>query len=75
MQHTARGKPKIAKKCTLPLTSVRPVDLIVSEIAIIGFPNGRATLFETAPGVSVAQVVEATEASLITPDRIVEMML
>ena len=75
MQHTARGKPKIVKTCTLPLTSVRPVDLIVSEMAVIGFPNGRATLFETAPEVSVAQVVEATEASLMIPDRIVEMRL
>src|SRR6478735_5756310 len=54
MQHTAKGKPKIVKKCSLPVTAVRPVDLIVSEIAVIGFPDGRATLFETAPGVSVA---------------------
>src|SRR6478736_5638154 len=75
MQHTAKGKPKIVKKCTLPLTSIRPVDLIVSEIAVIGFPDGRATLFETAPGVSVAQVVQSTEAPLITPDRILEMKL
>lgn len=75
MQHTARGKPKIVRTCTLPLTSVRPVDLIVSDMAVIGFPSGRATLFETAPGVSVAQVIEATEASLMTPDRIVEMRL
>src|SRR6476620_10864530 len=75
MQHTAKGKPKVVKKCTLPLTSIRPVDLIVSEIAVIGFPNGRATLLETAPGISVAQVVQSTEAPLITPDRILEMKL
>jgi acetate CoA/acetoacetate CoA-transferase beta subunit len=75
MQHTAKGKPKIVKTCTLPLTSVRPVDLVVSELAVIGFPEGRATLLETAPGVSVAQVVAATEASLIKPDRVPEMKL
>ena len=75
MQHTAKGKPKIVKTCTLPLTSVRPVDLVVTEMAVIGFPGGRATLLETAPGVSVEQVVGATEAPLITPDRILEMNL
>ena len=53
MQHTAKGAPKIVKKCTLPITSTRPVDLVVTELAVIAFPEGRATLVETAPGVSV----------------------
>ena len=75
MQHTAKGKPKIVNKCALPLTSVRPVDLVVTEMAVIGFPKGQATLLETAPGVSVAQVVAATEAALVKPDRIQEMRL
>jgi len=75
MQHTAKGKPKIVDKCALPLTSVRPVDLVVTEMAVIGFPDGQATLLETAPGVSVAQVVAATEAALAKPDRIPEMKL
>ena len=52
MQHTAKGKPKIVKTCSLPLTSVRPVDLVVTEMAVIGFPDGRATLLETASGVT-----------------------
>jgi acetate CoA/acetoacetate CoA-transferase beta subunit len=73
MQHTARGKPKIVNKCTLPLTSVRPVDLVVSEMAVIGFPDGHATLLERGPGVSVDQVVAGTEAKLALPDRIPEM--
>jgi acetate CoA/acetoacetate CoA-transferase beta subunit len=75
MQHTAKGKPKIVDKCTLPLTSARPVDLLVSELAVIGFPGGRATLLETAPGVSVEQVVAATEARLAIPDKVPEMPL
>jgi acetate CoA/acetoacetate CoA-transferase beta subunit len=74
MQHTAKGKPKIVKTCSLPLTSVRPVDLVVTEMAVIGFPNGRATLLETAIGVSVAEVVRATEADLAVPDKVPEMM-
>jgi len=75
MQHTARGKPKIVKACTLPLTSTRPVDLVVTELAVITFADGRARLMETAPGVTAAQVVDATEAPLSLPDQIPEMAL
>jgi acetate CoA/acetoacetate CoA-transferase beta subunit len=75
MQHTAKGKPKIVNRCTLPLTAVRPVDLVVSEMAVIGFASGRATLMETAPGISVADVINATEAELMVPGKIPEMQL
>src|SRR5262249_1107439 len=64
MQHTAKGKSKIVKKCTLPVTSMRPVDMVVTELAVIAFQDGRAMLVETGPGVSVAQVMAATEAEL-----------
>jgi acetate CoA/acetoacetate CoA-transferase beta subunit len=75
MQHTAKGKPKIVKKCSLPLTSARPVDLVVSELAVIEFAGGRATLVETGPGVSVEQVSAATEAQLQIPDKVPQMRL
>jgi len=75
MQHTAKGKPKIVKKCGLPLTSARPVDLLVTELAVIAFPNGQATLMETGPGVSAEQVVSATEAELVLPAKIPAMQL
>jgi acetate CoA/acetoacetate CoA-transferase beta subunit len=75
MQHTAKGKAKIVRKCDLPLTSIRPVDLVVSEMAVIAFPGGRATLLETAPGVSVEQVAAATEAALAVADNVAEMCL
>lgn len=69
MQHTAKGRPKIVRECSLPLTSDRPVDLVVTELAVIGFPEGRATLLETAEGVTVAEVVAATEADLaVSPE-------
>ncbi|MBC5783809.1 3-oxoacid CoA-transferase subunit B [Ramlibacter sp. USB13] len=64
MQHTARGKPKIVERCTLPLTSSRPVDLVVTELAVIAQQGGRLKLLETAPGVTVEQVLAATEAKL-----------
>lgn len=75
MQHTAKGKPKIVSKCSLPLTSARPVDLVVSELAVIEFADGRATLKETGPGVSIEQVIAATEAQLAIPDKVPEMRL
>jgi acetate CoA/acetoacetate CoA-transferase beta subunit len=75
MQHTAKGNPKIVPACTLPLTSVRVVDLVVTELAVIGFPDGRATLMETAPEVSVDQVLAATSAPLVVPEHVPEMAL
>ena len=75
MQHTAKGKSKIVRECSLPLTSVRAVNLVVTELAVIGFPCGRATLLETAPGVTVDQVREATEAELAVPASVRAMDL
>jgi acetate CoA/acetoacetate CoA-transferase beta subunit len=67
MQHTAKGRSKVVRECSLPLTSDRAVDLLVTELAVIAFPGGRATLVETADGVSVEEVVAATEAELLMP--------
>jgi len=75
MQHAAKGKSKIVKKCNLPLTSVRTIDLVVTDMAVIGFPDGRATLMETAPGVSVADVIANTEAELVVPAKVPEMAI
>jgi acetate CoA/acetoacetate CoA-transferase beta subunit len=75
MQHTAKGATKIVKKCLLPVTSLRPIDMVVTEMAVIAFRDGRATLVETAPGVSAAQVVAATDAELTVPDQVPVMAL
>jgi acetate CoA/acetoacetate CoA-transferase beta subunit len=75
MQHAAKGKSKIVAKCTLPLTSARPIDMVVTDLAVITFPDGRATLLETAPGLKVAEVLAVTEAELVIPDRVPEMRL
>src|SRR6266699_1316365 len=56
MQHVAKGGSKIVKKCTLPITSTRPVDLVVTELAVIKFSEGKAILLETGPRISPAQV-------------------
>jgi acetate CoA/acetoacetate CoA-transferase beta subunit len=57
------------------VTSSRTVDLVVTEMAVIGYPGGRATLLETGPGVSVEQVVAATEAELVLPEKIPPMQI
>jgi acetate CoA/acetoacetate CoA-transferase beta subunit len=75
MQHSARGRSKVVSKCDLPLTSIRPVDLLVTDLAVIGFPNGCATIQETAPGVSVEQVIAATEAELLVAENVLSMQL
>ena len=75
MQHAAKGKSKIVQKCGLPLTSMRPVDLVVTDMAVMGFEGGRITLKETAPGVSVAEVIAVTEAELAIQDKVPEMKL
>jgi acetate CoA/acetoacetate CoA-transferase beta subunit len=75
MQHAAKGKSKIVVKCNLPLTSSRPVDLVVTDMAVIGFPGGKATLLETAPGISVAEVMAVTEAELVILNDVPAMTL
>lgn len=75
MQHAAKGKSKIVRKCELPLTSARPVDLVVTDMAVIGFEDGKITLLETALGISVAEVMAVTEAELSIPDKVPEMKI
>jgi acetate CoA/acetoacetate CoA-transferase beta subunit len=75
MQHAAKGKSKIVKKCNLPLTSARRVDLVVTDLAVIAFPDGRATLNERAPGISVDDIRSNTEADLVIPDTVPEMRI
>lgn len=75
MTHTAKGAPKILKKCNLPLTSVRRVDLVVTELAVIQPTDEGLVLLEVADGVTVEQVVAATEARLIVPTTVPTMQL
>jgi acetate CoA/acetoacetate CoA-transferase beta subunit len=68
MKHTSKGRPKILKRCTLPLTAVKEVDMIVTELAVFKYLP-RLTLVELAPGVNKEQVREATPADYdIAPD-------
>ena len=75
MQHAAKGESKIVKKCTLPLTSVRRVSLIVTDLAVIEPTDKGLVLKETAPGVTVQQVLANTACELIVPADVPVMPL
>ena len=68
MEHTAGGKPKLLKQCTLPLTGKAVVDLVVTELAVFSIDRaaGRMTLVELAPGVTEAEIRDKTEADYET---------
>jgi acetate CoA/acetoacetate CoA-transferase beta subunit len=74
-QHAAKGAPKIVETLTLPPTSLRRVSLIVTELAVIEPTDEGLALRETAPGVSVSQILANTGARLIVPDETPEMPL
>ncbi|TVQ91961.1 MAG: CoA transferase subunit B [Chromatiaceae bacterium] len=75
MTHTARGTPKIVPECTLPLTSVRRVDLVVTELAVIEPTEQGLVLKEIAPNVTVDEVLANTSARLLVPDQVPTMQL
>jgi acetate CoA/acetoacetate CoA-transferase beta subunit len=73
--HTAGGQSKILKKCTLPLTGAKKASVIVTELAYIEVTPEGLVLKETAPGVSLDEVVKNTEADLIISPDLKEMEL
>lgn len=74
MEHTTReGQPKILKKCTLPLTGVKVVHNIVTEMAFIGVTSGGLVLEEVAPGLTADDVQRATEPALIVSPKLTTM--
>ncbi|MCF2876100.1 MULTISPECIES: CoA transferase subunit B [unclassified Tenacibaculum] len=76
MMHTnKRGESKLLKKCSLPLTGVGCVTKIVTNLAVLEIKDNAFHLLERAPGVSVEEIKEATEGTLIVNGEIPEMAI
>lgn len=75
MQHCSKdGKSKLLKECSLPITGIRCVKKIVSDLAVLDvLPEGGFKLLERAPGISVEEIVSKTEGKLIVEGEIPEM--
>lgn len=73
MEHTAKGKPKILKRCTLPLTAPHEVDMIVTEMGVMKITPDGIVLSEINPEFTVDQVQQNTEATLIIPSDLKPM--
>jgi 3-oxoacid CoA-transferase subunit B len=72
MEHTAKGDaPKILKACTLPLTGRRCVDMVITDLCVLEMDKARRRfrLTELAPGVSVEEVQQKTEAEIIVEGK------
>ncbi len=76
MMHVNKaGESKILKKCTLPLTGVGCVKKVVTELAVLEITPKGFKLLERAPGVTVEEIIKATEADLIIEGEILEMVI
>ncbi|MEC8536165.1 MAG: CoA transferase subunit B [Bacteroidota bacterium] len=76
MMHTnKRGESKLLKRCSLPLTGVKCVKKIVTNLAVLEVVDQGFKLLERAPGVSLEVIRQATEGALIFGDQIPEMVL
>lgn len=73
MEHTAKGNPKILKKCNLPLTAKGRVDIIITEMGVMEITPDGIMLTELHPEFTVEQVQAATEAELIISPNLKNM--
>ena len=74
LQHQdKKGNSKVLKKCTLPLSAQHCLDLIITDLAVFEYQDGKLLLTETAPGVTVDEVLAATEGEVIVSPDVKEM--
>jgi len=73
MHANKQGESKILKSCTLPLTGVNCIQKVITDLAFMEIKEGKFHLLERAPGVSVEEIIQKTEAELVVPDYVPEM--
>jgi len=74
MMHTnKKGESKLLKSCSLPITGINCVKKVVTNLAVIDVEEGGFVLKERAPGVSVSEIVDATDGNLLVPDSVKEI--
>lgn len=74
MDHNARdGSPKFLKKCTLPLTGVKVVDMIISDVGVFEIGEKGPTLIELAPDITIEDVKKRTEANFIIDKQLLSL--
>ncbi len=74
MQHVANGVSKVVRTCDLPLTSNRPIDLLVTDMAVFEVVRSRLIMKEIAPGLTLEDMRSATDARFETADDLVTMV-
>ena len=75
MEHTAKGRPKILKKCTLPLTAKGKVNTIITEMCVMEITEKGIVLTEIHPEFTVEDIKAVTEADFIVSENLKEMQL
>lgn len=75
MTHTNKGKAKLIKKCTLPITGIGEVDLVATELGVFAFENGNVILKKIAPEISVEELRAVTELEFSVASDLEQMLI
>lgn len=70
MEHTSKGKSKVLKKCSLPLTGKGTTDILITDMAVFRFRDGKMVLEEIADNTTLEEVRKNTEAEFVVADKL-----
>lgn len=74
--HTSKkGEPKLVKSCSYPITSIRKVDMIITELAVFEMRNNTLTLIELMPGIQLEEIERKTESAFVIAESLKEVLI